>query len=123
MPTRPGEKVILIFNEKPHKRYGIVHLNKHDPKVLHILEGIVSGNTFIAEYRVGKDCPMGHLGRRYVIGKRYDTKNGISDVFVHPEEDLIYEELYELALKEAQEYAKSRGLNFEDQTSLKPKHL
>ncbi len=121
---RFGEKVILTFDEKPHKKYEIVHLNEHSPKILHTLEEITSGDILVAEYKVGENPPSG-----YFIGKRYDPRNGISDVLVLPKGDfpkgtgLMFEELYELALKEAQDYSRSKGLEFEDQTNLKPKHL
>lgn len=123
---RPGEKVTLTFETEEYKRYTIAHLNEHSPKTLHTLEEITSGNILVAEYRVGENPPSG-----YFIGKRYDTKNGISDVLVLPKGDfpkgtgLMFEELYKLALKEAQKYAESKELEFEDRTRLdqEPKHL
>ena len=120
--ARPGEKVILVFNEKPHKMYGIVHLNKHDPKTLNILEGrIVSENQLIAEYNIGIDQPGD-----YTIGKRHDMTDRIRDVLVVPKgnlpegDDLMFKELYKRALEEAKDYARERDLKFEDHTDFQP---
>lgn len=122
MPKRPGEKVILKFIEEAPKRYTMVHFNKDSPKTLNIHERLINGNQLIAEYSVGKDRPIGPLGERYIIGKCSDVTKGIgiSDVLVVPEGDSIEEKLYNLALVEAQKYAESRGLDFEDQTNFQP---
>ena len=114
MATRPGEKVILVFNKRSPKWYGIVHLNKHDPNTTCPLERIISGNILLASYRIEGDSSGGS-----VIGKRYDVKKRVRDVLVVPKGSPIEEKLYNLALKEAKAYAGEKGLEFEDQTTLK----
>lgn len=119
---RPGEKVILEFIEEAPKKYTMVHFNKDSPKTLNIHERLINGNQLIAEYSVGEDRPIGPLGERYIIGKCSDVTKGIGikDVVVVPEGNPIEEKLYNLALKEAQEYAKEEGVKFKDKTSFIP---
>ena len=113
---RDGEKVILESGEEDSPAvFKIAHMNEHNPEPSYPIKKRTSGNIWVADYRIGKDCPGG-----YLIGKRYDTTRGISDVLVLTEGRLMYDGLYELALKEAQEYAESRGLELEDQTNFNP---
>ncbi len=117
MVTKPGEKVTLTFKEEPpYKRYEIVHLNKH-PKALPLLEAITDKDVLIAYYRMVEDRPRNLLGQRQVTGKKYTIKEGLRDIFVVLKRSPVEEKLYKLALEEAQEYAKLRGLDFEDQTN------
>jgi hypothetical protein len=111
--AKPGEKVILTFTEIAPERYHIIHLNKLDPRTPDVLKGVVSRDVSIAEYGIGRAQPGG-----YLIGKRYDSIiRGIRDVLVVPKGGLVEEKLYNLVLKEAQDYAKEEKLEFEDHSN------
>ena len=118
MATKPGEKVVLTFEEEPMwglPRYEIVHLNKEIPKVLHSSGKRTSEDRVITSYWMGQDRPQG-----YFIGKqRSDSLSVSSDVLVVRKGGggQIEEKLYKFALKYTRKYTKEKGLKFEDQTN------